>query len=377
MTRLLILLASLVLMSRAEAEASDQCSDIIKDGTLQTVNIRTNDLLQQVILDRLSRMTYEESQKDKSFDANIAIGPKKLGVGYDEKQFRRYQDDLRRQLDTSLTISQQRDIALASGDPTIINAWSNCMDKKGGLSVRYIINNKNSAFAIVEWRAAPKSGVPEVFLTEDVKLDENIAEDRSDLECLKKGRVLITGTACTAHLYVKSARTPIMLIVKAASKNGSVEDASAYLPPRLRYQVTRKPYFTKMANSNEDFYFEGAKKDGDGDFPLSRTVDPTENGGWRFDPQSIEQSFSTINNVNRGDCIASPPKANSFTSYFSFRVRSNSSGTQVCRMYPRIDLIKEEWVEDGAPAVSSTGPNLNNTLGADKLEQKTESVIKR
>jgi hypothetical protein len=168
-------------------------------------------------------MDEQLSQQGSMEWAGIVFGGK-----FNKNDAKRYLQELRTKLDISTVLLQESSTILASGDPVIVSAWADCMNRRGGLSMRFEAKTPTKALLILEWYAYPV----DVGVSPDTKLRDNIPipKDVSVVqgkECLNKGNPLRNRVACSVSLEFSSGDRDLLLVA-----NVTHGTASAYLPKR-------------------------------------------------------------------------------------------------------------------------------------------------
>ena len=147
----MLIVGALTLLTAQPAAAltsQEACSDILQNGTFQTARYRQNDYFQQIIYSRFISSTYESSQTDTAAGFGIPLGEAVMGSG----SYSRGEYDARKAQiqSTFLNVVQQSrevDVALTSGDTAVIDAWKQCMIKRGGgVSMRFEAASATDAF---------------------------------------------------------------------------------------------------------------------------------------------------------------------------------------------------------------------------------------
>jgi len=241
-----VALALSVFSSAAHADAS-KCSDILAQGVFQTTQIRDNSYFQQIIYSRFARSSYQSSSSDRGGGFGIPVGEIVLGGNYSEATFRRKQEEIQSTYLNQINQSREIDVALASGDPTIINAWSECMRNRGGLNLRFEPAGTTDIFAYLEW--FPVGNQASTKLTSNVVFPAEITIV-SGKDCFKKGKKIGIGNACRALLRSSSSKKPVAVAV-----NSTNDSTQAFLPARIAKirDVVRHPGSSTRALLTEGF----------------------------------------------------------------------------------------------------------------------------
>lgn len=229
--RYLIGAATLAFSSNA---AFAQCSDVLKDGTMQVQRFKNSVYFEQAILSRFSEMNYSESKKEQMAGLDIPIGEYIMGrSNYNSSDFNKRKKQISISLFSNTRRTTTLDYALASGDEGILKAWSACMSGPH-LSLYFERFGATDATMTIEWHIG-NTQILSTKLKHDVTLDG--VEIRSGKDCLVKGRKLTNGAPCEVRIRLPSAETTLLAV--ATSRNGS---AKAFLPAFMKVERQRQSY---------------------------------------------------------------------------------------------------------------------------------------
>ncbi|SEP51205.1 hypothetical protein SAMN04487843_1461 [Methylobacterium sp. ap11] len=310
------------------------------------VSNKSNNFYKMLKLYAFSRQSDEEIKKDRRFDANIPLGESIVGIGATSNDQKRKKEEIDQKFYTSITSSQMLDLALTSGDPVIIDAWSKCMSKKGGLSLRFIVNNSKSVTAIVEWFIPVGTSQSYVTISQNARIPPEVDLENSDLTCFEKGKTIRAGAACKSNIRLKDAASPINLVLKAEYNSDPVEDADAYLPPRLREVVSRKQF--DFSSSSQCAEFKKANiwvKKGTINKQFSCMIDQEMFPGWSFDLKSFEVIPETIGVAGKDSaCNVHDQRGSVYELNYSIGAYSAVDGTQSCGATAKVEIIKNDWI---------------------------------
>jgi len=229
-----------------EALAQDVCADVLRNGTMQTIDWKQKDYYRNLIYARFASMSYEQSKSERSFGLSVPIGEEVMGnANYDESSFRERQKSIEKTFFNDLSQSREVDIAISRGDPAVIEAWSQCMGGQQALSMYFTRESNRQATLTLVWKPG-SSNIAEVTLYRDVLLTDGDGNSGSTVatilegsECLKAGAVYKINTPCSATLLTPSARTPVS--AKATITNGN-KISRATWPARVRLATVSEPY---------------------------------------------------------------------------------------------------------------------------------------
>jgi hypothetical protein len=102
----LVFFAAAATMGVHDATAqSDQCKDVLKDGTRAVSLYSSRFEYRRLLESRLLTMTYQEAKSDTSLTGNIPIGDIILGAGFDQKTFDTYKSYLQQETISRIDVS--------------------------------------------------------------------------------------------------------------------------------------------------------------------------------------------------------------------------------------------------------------------------------
>lgn len=347
-----------VLLLWAWSASAQGCSDVLKSGTFQTSQYRQNDYFQQIIISRFLSSSYQSSKSDTTGGFGIPLGEAVMGTAnYSQSDYDQKKSQLQSSYSNSVSSSRELDVAVASGDPTIVNAWRDCMKGAGGPSLRFDIQSPTEAFLKLEFFSAPGT---ETSLTTDINFPSGF-EIVSGAECLKSGRKIKAGAACEVALKAPSASATA--IVSANTEHGSPR---AYLPARMRWVREVKPYrFASNCNLGTEPTADDKQRCADRLWVKAhqQTITPTYtvsltdqeiSEGWSFDTSSAKAPMSYIHRYSPSgmswchkDNASNLVSSTSFTYMYEALARTsgNDKGSVlVCMVQPSINLVRERYV---------------------------------
>ena len=336
-----IVICLLIGFSTQKAQAddlndSDRCKDILSQGTFQTSRYRENNYFLQIIDSRFLSSTYAQSKTDKSLGFGVPVGEIVLGGNYDESQFDQKKEAIRKTNFNMIETSREIDVALASGDKNIVDAWSSCIKdvNKGGISLRFVPFSAKEVVATVEWFAA--AGVNQTRLRQTIPLPRG-ASFRQGANCFRRGQILTNGVPCKAVIIFPHATTTMLAI--ADTPNDSIE---AYLAPRTKLQRFTQPRRSGLAASAHREF-----KQPNGNLKLTqKEIDE----GWSFDQTSSKTSLTiTYQKYWTNYCNAERKGGDLYNFTFGFNIEGQTRGqgrnsSIECRMDVSINMIRDLWV---------------------------------
>lgn len=281
----IVLISFLSFLSQFVFAASDECKDILTDGTRALSLYSSRYEYRRLLESRLLSMTYQEAKSDTSITGSIPIGDIILGVGFDEKTFNSYKNHLQTETISKIDISKSTDILLSTGDPEIVKAWSTCMKDKTGLVMYFSDVHASSAVLNLEWH--PSAGVPKVRVKKDFRLPNDVSVI-SGKDILSGKEWIVAGTKHQVEFKFKDVRTTLPLTLNVEKEGGGLAGAySAYVPTRLEPFLQVRPY--QFANGQCDksgvmdvtaYHHTGTS--------VAKTFCSDSANGWRFSKTALQ-----------------------------------------------------------------------------------------
>ena len=333
--------------------AQEKCSDVLKDGTFSSEKRKDNFYLQQIIFSRFLSSTFESSKDTTGLGGTVPLGEIVIGGKYTRDQYNEKKEEITEEYLKQITTSREIDVALTSGDSTIVNAWKSCMTNRGGLSLRFEPVSNTEVFAVVEWFGV--AGFNETTLDRTIEPPAGIRISEG-ADCFKNGKNLVNSLPCRATIIVPDAFTT--WAVSLSAERGSVQ---SFMPARVRSKVETDNYVfdmgsvkpgpneTLIAELDKDNLFTRAYR---ANVPVSRTVRLTEaqkKAGWSFVPSSAKVILNKRRALDTNGCelTAQEVDSNSFT--YGLRVWGRTYGdgarsTATCDVTPFIKMTRTIWV---------------------------------
>lgn len=174
------------------------CDAILKDGLFNTYSIKHNALLKQQVAARLTTMTKSEAEKKFAGGANFALDGFPLGADYSDADYNSWVQQVKQSLDVDTLIKNERDILVSVADPTVVNAWVQCMQmNSSGLKATLSPNGPTQISMTVTWIPGPAADMS-IEIAEDVEVVG--AKLVAAADALKRGAVLQAMTPVVAIL---------------------------------------------------------------------------------------------------------------------------------------------------------------------------------
>lgn len=325
----------------SNAAAQDQCSDVLRDGTVRTDRLTDNSYFRQINYSRLLSSSYDSAKRETGIGATVPVGDLLIGANFNQNDF----TERRRQIDSTYfsQVNQTReiDVALTSGDPEILRAWSSCMNEKGGLAARFETITPTEVYLILEFRA--QVGRAEERLTQDVALPAGVTVRAGESrDCITTGRVLKHREPCAVILSIADPWQTVSVIA-----HGEAGSATRWLPARIELFQETQPYVFNPPQ-RADFYNHQV-----GEIERSEVITLTPDqvrDRWMFDPSSASSTIHVTRiNVTKNWCRNPIAEASYYTFKVGYRAyapdrKHSADGDIQCHVTPTINLWRETWV---------------------------------
>lgn len=260
------------------AFSRDFCKDILVDGAMKRTSLRSHSFFHQILAAEYSQKTDQEIEQQLSHEGSMTWAGVVFGGTFNKNDVKRYLQEVRSKLDITTVMSHQSSVLLATGDPTIAKAWSDCMQQLRGLSMAFEAKSPTSALLSIEWYAYPVAqGVStDTKLLDDISIPPEVTVIAGK-ECLTAGRPLRDRVACTVNLRFQSGVRDLLLV--ANTTHGT---ASAYLPPRRILVAERESWKPQAGEETtvQVYTFEHAAR--------SRSVCLSPKKEWSFVEATME-----------------------------------------------------------------------------------------
>lgn len=227
------LLAAFTVLWPAATSAQDSCKDALVNGVMKQERVRTETYSRLVILSRLNRRTQQEDT-DKG---GIGIEYGDIVVNLTRSEARRMADELEKSFSLDSIYRNQADVLLTSGDPEILKTWLECMQERGGLSLRFEPRTPTEGVLHMRYFAPsnlPEDTDPRLVIKEDVKLPDGVTV-KAQPQCLKQDYTFMVQHRCQVVLGLDTAWTEGT--VSVMTNQGGVD---AYIAPRAEIKVLTK-----------------------------------------------------------------------------------------------------------------------------------------
>ncbi len=330
-----------LLLSQAlpkEAAAQDACGDVLRSGTLQSANIWRRDFFSQVVAARFASSTYEQSRDNRELGFGIPLGEYFLSGNYSQNQFEERARQFRSALNLSQISSNELSVALASGDPIIVNAWRECMNNKRGMSARFTVVNSREAVLTIEYFGF--GGINTASLTEDIRFPQGVTI-RSGQQSLRANTRYESGVSRDITLDLPNGSLSF-----SATVNSNRGSSRAFLPRRLRLVEETRPF--PILDGNGAAFRKVDACYSCSIFPSHSVLLPSilSEEGWEFLASSANGNVMPDRAVDGGACNNPNVSVTSVQAVFSYWLLNNNSGqAQGCAMSPTISIRRFRWVE--------------------------------
>jgi hypothetical protein len=241
------------------AHAQDGCSDILKSGVFDTVDMGSRSEYQEIIISRFLASDYASSRKSGSGIGGKSIGEMVMGNAYTEAQYNQKKSQLQQSYTKTLTQIEEWNLATRTANPAIVGAWEKCMDGRNGLLARFETQPGDGRNITLVLSVKGAMGTNQVKISENTRIPSfaSLASNAQYKQCLKKGAVIRATAPCRVALIVPSA-SPLKLII--STRQG---DSEAYIGKRMRWSFVQKPFSfesTAHVEANESRWEAAAAK---------------------------------------------------------------------------------------------------------------------
>jgi hypothetical protein len=370
-----LVLCAVCLASAAQAETVDACKDVLSNGTLKKTDWKSKDYLKMILLERFMKKSSDDVKKDVDFGGNAY--DQMFGGYYDESNHEIHQKELRQSLDYSRVENHELDVALASGDPEILSAWSTCMETRKTLKMHFSNIGARVATLEIKWKAG-EPAVPALIEGVSAKTTDangkaaNFALPRV---CVYKGATLIPGNACSLTVTLPAATTDLLVVVN--SKQFS-EPATAYLPQRMKWITYTTTVSSTEAGAAQATYSKANGKRGEHlpgkDVCFNSTI---FQGGYpvRMDVANVTDDKCD----NEGNCNPKSHKLTTNSACWAGGVEAPSGDRSCgCKASAVVTLMHAVWVPSDTPIDPITGlPKDARAMQRGLLKSAAREVTQR
>jgi hypothetical protein len=228
----------LIICVPRSAWAGDECKDVLVDGAMKRTTLRSHSFFLQILAAEYAKKSSEESDEQLSHDGTMEWAGITFGGKFNKNDVKKYLDEVRTKLDLTTVSNNESSVALSSGDPEIVRAWTSCMLRNGGLGMRFAALSPTKVVLSIEWYAFPtKPGVStDTRLKSDIPIPQDVKVVQG-ADCLSKRNSLRDKIPCTVNLEFKSGAEDLPL-----TANTDLGTAVAYLPPRRVLIVSERAH---------------------------------------------------------------------------------------------------------------------------------------
>lgn len=345
----------------ANAQANGSCADILKGGAFQTAQYRDDSYFQQIIWSRFLRYSDQQSSTDRSGGFGIPVGEIVVGGNASDSQYKSKRESIKSEYFNQITASRELDVALASGDPAIIDAWSTCMARSsGGLTMRFEPATPTTVSLHLQY--FPQGTRNKVKLKEKVALPAG-AQVMSGDACLKKNKQIVAGNICRATIKLRSPLDYALVAV-----NADHSSAEAFLPARV---ILARQVKDLTGPTFETWAFRETKTPSES----VRLSDADKALGWRLDTSSVSIRLDTIYKLYwNNHCVNEWSRPSEFGYEYGHTAIAQGSGkgrnsSIGCRMSASAVARRDVWLPqaDVPSETAAGGGALGTTSNAGLL----------
>lgn len=354
-----LIAASATLAYAGPASAQDRCADILRNGTVKLSSYSENSYVRQILVRRFMSSSFESSKTDTSAGGSVPIGEIIMGGKYSRSDYDRKKRSLQNYFKSDMTASREIEVALSSGDETIVGAWTSCMKSRNEPLIVWI-EQQGPRRAVVNIEFTGGRGQGETVLNSAVRLPPGVVIE-SGSEYFMRGARFVAGTRRSVVLTMKDAITPVSVNIDTEAGN-----AVAYLPPRLIFKrISRLLAVDRLRGSHKRGTVSFARTYtlyGLGDQPgnINLTAQSfgggPEAGSWFFDttaPSSLRLLTKRSSRCERLSVNVQP----GFVTY-GYRIQTKDrNATTICEVSGVLTLVNEVWrsQDDELPIVMEEG----------------------
>lgn len=348
------------------AMAQSQCSDVLKDGVFQTSNYRERNYFNQIIWSRFMKSTFETASSDTSLGFGVPVGEIVLGGKFTRAEYDAKKASISNEYFNKISSSNELDIALTSGDPIILEKWSDCMQKQGGgLTIRFDPISSRQAFVNLQYY--PQGTRNRVRLSRNVVLPQGVSLVDGG-KCFRRGTRIVAGNVCRARIEIDQAQRPVPLVV-----NANEASAQAFLPARVVLATQRRPLEqARLPNLNTHAWravYEPSH--------TARLTAEEVGLGWRFEPKTAQALLTRTQQSHwANNCWMKHAIATFETFSYAFVIEGKSkkgdrarNGSVTCHVDASIMMTRDVWVpqKDEVPVeqlIADAGANAPTMAAA-------------
>lgn len=283
--------------------------------------------------------SYEQSKAATGISGTVPIGELIMGGSYSKDEFEQKQKQMASANFRSLTSQQRLEAVGYVSDSGIVKAWSDCMNKQGGIAMSFSTITPTVANLSITYRALGTSGSTKLSYPVSLQPMVDIKMIDDPFNCLGTGREIAQNLPCEVTITTKDART--IIIAKALAADSS---ASAMLPPRIKLLTEFKTWKPAPEEHNVNALHQVK------DFSWTHTLSDEElNAGWQFEPATAKVDVYPVH-YNKGDCrkLWQTPSAYAFSfgiqGYGPDRGGHGKDGHAICNIAPSIRMVRTSWV---------------------------------
>ena len=322
-----------------------ECGEVLVEGTKSLRLYHENTEYRRLLETRLSQMTFDEAKRDTSITGSIPIGDVLLGAGFTQASFEQHRSYFQKQSSLFISSSHTEDVLLSTGDKEILTAWSQCMQNRSGLALRFKEAHGKSVVLVITW--FPAAGVPQVNIAQDYVLPAGVVIT-SGKDVMQGKRSIIAGTNQEIALELPDPQTPLSLTLSAVYKRTPRGSDSAFLPSRMKWiRETRNYQFNVpggVCSTNPTLIWDTPGHTGTISPPVTYCSSSTD--GWRFSQWPQDVSVETTVWPSEVPLHQIAVKHTSWTGADQFNVSlgcSSSTGTDI-RCTATTRLVEERLI---------------------------------
>jgi len=134
----------------------NKCDALLRDGIFARREWQTSDNAKLIFYAMLTEKNYSETEDIMGHEGQVSFGPIKIGPGkWSKENQEKLKHELNKLVDIDQVISSASSLAVTSGDPVIAKAYTDCIERDGGMSGFLEARGPNSAIFTVMWTEYP------------------------------------------------------------------------------------------------------------------------------------------------------------------------------------------------------------------------------
>jgi hypothetical protein len=240
------------LLGFAQLASAQECSDVLRNGTFRQETYNNSIYVRQLVAARYASMTTEEKNASKDASGKAVVYGIPYEGAYNEQQAERRSEEIRQSIDIDNTLKSAVSIFVNEGDPTIVNAWKECMATRGGGVRMWFDGEDPERPRLLVVYDAPPTAPDSQVVEADVAIEN--AQANSGAEFLKKGSVLTDDIVRILVLRRTDSKRPVTVTLNTSVGAGSAFLAAAQKIPPVMCHLTASASQTGQCQTTGEVY---------------------------------------------------------------------------------------------------------------------------